>query len=805
MHTKSVNEEFMNGSDPDEIIKELFKSLLQRYQENLQEKMKGSDFAFDGVNYLYYNNNKISISRGGSYIDSPKWLKDKKSAVNQKNNDNKRFQYAVTLALNIDQINDHPERISKIKPFIEKYNWKDIDFPSTSKDWKKFELNNEVALNILYVPHGTKKIEIAYKSKHNLTREKQVILLMISNGENWHYLIVKNLSRLLRGITSNHDGDFYCLSCFHSYRTKNKLDAHKKIRENHDYCHIEMPTKDNNIIKYKQGEKSIKLPFIVYADLECLHEKMSTCYNTQEELSTTKINKHTPSGYSIFTHCSFDKSKNKLNYYRGEDCITKFCKYLRGNATKIINYEKKDRIPLTKKEEENYNNQKVCYICKKEFDKSDKKHHKVRDHCHYSGKYRGEAHNICNLKYKIPKEIPIIFHNCSTNDYHFIIKELVKEFEGNFECLGEINTFLVPIKKRIENKDMEITYKTKFIDSFRFMATSLPKLVDNLTEGIHSDKCINCKSDISYMKVIDETLIFRCFNCKRNYKKEINKELKERFAGTYKFCNNDLNKFVMLLRKGVYPHEYMDGWDKFSETSIPSKELFYSNLTMENITETDYIHANNVFKRFKLNNLGDYHDLYVQSDTWLFADVFENFRKACIKTYELDPAHFISLPGLAWQACLKKKTGVELELLTDYDMLLMIEEGIRGGICHAVHRYAKANNRYMKDYDESKESSYIQYLDANNLYGAAMYEKLPINGFKWVNDIFGINEKFVKSYDKKNSDKGYILEVDVDYPSKLHKLPSDMPFLPERMKINKTQKLVCNLHDKKNTLYILVY
>ena len=279
MHTKSINEEFMNGSDTDEIIKELFKSFLQRYQENLKEKMKGLDFAFDRVNYLYYNFNKISISRGGSYIDSPRWLKDKKSTVNQKNNDNKCFQYAVTLALNIDKINDHPERISKIKPFIEKYNWKDIDFPSTSKDWKKFEVNNEVALNILHVPHGTKKIEIAYKSKHNLTREKQVILLMISNDENWHYLIVKNLSRLLRGITSNHDGDFYCLNCFHSYGTKNKLDAHKKICENHDYCHIEMPTKDNNTIKYNQGGKSIKLPFIIYADLECLLGKMSTCYN----------------------------------------------------------------------------------------------------------------------------------------------------------------------------------------------------------------------------------------------------------------------------------------------------------------------------------------------------------------------------------------------------------------------------------------------------------------------------------------------------------------------------------------------
>ena len=388
MHTRSNDEEFMNGSDTDEIIKELFKSILQRNQENLQEKMRRSDFAFDGVKFLCYDFNKISISRGGSYIDSPKWLTNKKSIINPKNNDYKCFQYAVTLALNLDKINKNSQRISKIKPFIEEYNWKDIDFPSTSKDWKKFELNNEVALNILYVPHNTKKIEIAYKSKHNLTREKRVILLMISNGENWHYLTVKNLSRLLRGITNNHDGDFYCLNCFHSYRTKNKLEAHEKICENRDYCHVEMPTNDNNMIKYNQEEKSIKLPFVVYADLECLLEKMSTCYNNPEESSTTKINKHTPSGYSIFTHCSFDKSKNKLNYYRGEDCMTNFCKDLREHATKIINYDKRDMIPLTKKEEANYNNQKVCYICKKEFDNSDKKHHKVRDHCQYTGKYR---------------------------------------------------------------------------------------------------------------------------------------------------------------------------------------------------------------------------------------------------------------------------------------------------------------------------------------------------------------------------------------------------------------------------------
>ena len=184
----------------------------------------------------------------------------------------------------------------------------------------------------MYVPHGTKKISLAYKSKHNLNREEQVILLMISSGEKWYYTAVTRLSGLLRGVTYNHHDDFYCLNCFHTFRTKNKLEEHKKIRKNHDYCHVEMPTKDNSIIKYNQGEKSIKLPFVVYADLECLVEKMSTCQNNPNKSSTTEINKHTPSGYSINTHCSFDKTKNKLDYYRGKDCMKKFCEDLRTHS-----------------------------------------------------------------------------------------------------------------------------------------------------------------------------------------------------------------------------------------------------------------------------------------------------------------------------------------------------------------------------------------------------------------------------------------------------------------------------------------
>ena len=200
------------------------------------------------------------------------------------------------------------------------------------------------------MPYNTKKINIAYKSKNNLTKERQITLLMISDGQKWHYLVVKNLSGLLRGIASNHKEDFHCLNCFHSYRTENKLKAHKKICENHDYCHVEMPTKNNNIIKCNHGEKPMKLPFVIYADLKCLLEKMSNCINNPNESSTTKINKHTPPGYSILTHCSFDESKNKLNYYRGKDCMKKFSKDLREQASKIINYEKKKMIPLTAEE-----------------------------------------------------------------------------------------------------------------------------------------------------------------------------------------------------------------------------------------------------------------------------------------------------------------------------------------------------------------------------------------------------------------------------------------------------------------------
>ena len=257
---------------------------------------------------------------------------------------------------------------------------------------------------------------------------------------------------------------------------------------------------------------------------------------------------------------------------------------------------------------------------------------------------------------------------------------------------------------------------------------------------------------------------------------------------THEFCDKDINRFILLLRKRIYSYEYIYSWERFDETALPDKEAFYISLNMKGIISVDYRHAKRVYKELKLKNQGDHHDLYVKSDTILLADVFENCRNKCIEIYELDHAHFFSAPG------------VKPELLTDTDMLLMVQKGIRGGICQAIHKYAKANNKYMKNYDKNTTSSHLIYLDANNLYGWAMSQKLPVNDFEWVKKLSKFNECFIRNNDE-NNDKGYFLEVDVEYPKNLFSLHSDLPFLPERKKIGKCNKLIYDFHDKKN--YVL--
>ena len=250
------------------------------------------------------------------------------------------------------------------------------------------------------------------------------------------------------------------------------------------------------------------------------------------------------------------------------------------------------------------------------------------------------------------------------------------------------------------------------------MASSLSNLINNLSEeinrikckyGQHDKKCETCGIKYKFFEYInfkDDLIEYKCLYCNNNYQQKFDEKLKEWFSNTYKLSNHDNNKFILLLQKGVYSYGYMDVWEKFNET-LPEKDDFYNHLNMEDITDADYVHAKRVCKDFEIKNLGEYHDLYVQSNTLLLADVFENFRNMYLKIYELNPAKFLSVPALACQAALKR-TKVKLDLLTGIGILLMAEKGIRGGICESIYQYAKDSNKFMKDYDKNKESSYLQ-------------------------------------------------------------------------------------------------
>ena len=215
-------------------------------------------------------------------------------------------------------------------------------------------------------------------------------------------------------------------------------------------------------------------------------------------------------------------------------------------------------LPLTIEESQLYHKQKVSYIYKNKISTDDKK---VRNHCHFNGKHRRAAHNACNLNYKASKESPLVFHNGSSYDYHLIIKEPAKEIKES-KCLGENTeryiTFSVPVKN-----DKGKKYKIRFIDGFRLMSTSLSNLVDNLSDRLHSVNCTDCKTYLDYMSIKDDHLIFRCFECKQNYMKDFNKDLIKIFGNIYEFCKGDINKFILLFRKIIYPYECMDSWERF--------------------------------------------------------------------------------------------------------------------------------------------------------------------------------------------------------------------------------------------------
>ena len=372
-----------------------------------------------------------------------------------------------------------------------------------------------------------------------------------------------------------------------------------------------------------------------------------------------------------------------------------------------------------------------------------------------------------------------------------IIKELAEEFRIEIQYIPEdkekYKSFSIPIMYK-ECNNYKMPYNLRFINSNRFMMRTLESHVNNISQLYHC-KCSNKIKQEIRTKHSDKNIYTKCKTCTERSKQSID-SLKLKFPHTYQLSNGNTERFILLLKRSVYPYKYMDDWEKFNETEIPSIEDHYSNLHLENISKEDHKYAQKVRNTFNIKNLGEYNDLYVQLDTCQLAVTFEQFRSLCLKEYKLDPAYFCATPGLAFEACLNM-TKVELELLTDIDMVLMFAKGTRGGISQAIQGYASANNKYMPNYNSKAPSTYLKYVDANNLYGYAMSKKLNINNFKWCDALEMFTSDFIKNYEE-DSDTGYLLEVDIDYPKELHESHRDLSFLS----IEK-EKLLSTLEDKE--------
>ena len=748
----------LDGTDEEELYNTMTERIIEKMATLQQAECSG--WRLHSIIKLELHTASYNPFRGETWIALPKELANKGAIINVKNNDNKCFLWCVLRALNPCEKNS--ERLDKkLKEKENTLNMEGIEYPVSLKDIDKFERQNQ-SISITVFGYEEKSV-YPLRNSNNTNREHDIILILIKKEGVNHYCIVKNLSRLLSSQVSKHDGKkYFCKRCLNPFSSQKALDKHEEYCGNYEAVKINMPEK-GTMLKFKNYHRGEKVPFVIYADFESCIKSIHTCDLNPESSYTKQYQKHEPISFYYYIKC-FDSKVYlpiKERSYTGKNAEQVFLKYLEEDIKMIGNIPKKEII-FGEKEKERYNEETRCWICKGEFDDKDKNKDKVKDHCHYTGRYRGAAHNECNLNYRKPNFTPVVFHNLSGYDSHLFIKNLGFS-EGNIDCIPNNEEKYISFSKKIQvgtypkkalDADGDIFYEQKpiyhairFIDSFKFMATSLEKLVNNLPK----DDCIN---------------------------------LSLYYSG---------NKFNLLARKGVYPYEYMDSLEKLKETALPPKEAFYSRLNDGGISDEDYAHAQNVWKTFKMEYFKDYHELYDKVDVLLLADVFENFRNICLKNYELDPAHYYTAPGLAWDAALKV-TDVNLELLSDIDMLLMVEKGIRGGVSMVSNRYGKANNKYMGDkFNSNEPSKYIQYLDANNLYGWAMSKPLPTHGFKWMKD----NE--LETWDLHSC----ILEVDLEYPKELHDLHNDYPLAPEQIVVNKVEKLIQNLWNKKK--YVIHY
>ena len=719
---------------------------LQMSKQNLLNQIsrwisEGSGWTIKSVDSHYLNIVKYEPMKGSSYIQLPSELRNpKKGLINMKNEDNECFRWCHIRHLNPQD--KYPQRIKKSdKEYVNKLDYSGVEFPIAVKHYNRIEKQNSININVF--GYENKQPYPIYVSKEN--NKDHMELLLVTEKENKHYVLIKDFNRFMYSQTKHEHRKHFCMHCLQCFSSERVLSNHKDIciQVNGTQA-IKMPNKDNNILKFNNFHKQQPVPFVIYADFESVLEKIHRCQQDGNKSYTEAYQTHTDCGFGYKVVCCYDDKYTKpIQIYRGEKAVYKFMenileevKYCKRVMKKYFNKP----LRMTEENEQEFKKATTCHICDKKYTEKDTR---VRDHCHITGKFRGSAHQECNLKLRInPKEIkiPVIFHNLKGYDSHFIMQEIgaiVKKHTYKNKKGEDKQMNINAIPNNME-KYMAFMIGTNltFIDSFQFMSSSLDKLVSNLpAEALK-------------------------YTSKRFQKEKLN----------------------LMTRKGIYPYDYMDSFEKFNKTELPTKEEFYSILNNEHISDEDYQHAKNVWNTFQLKTMGEYHDLYLKSDILLLADVFENFRKTCLQYYKLDPCHYFTSPGLSWDAMLKM-TNIQLELMTDIDMFQFIEKGLRGGISYIANRYAKANNKYMSEYDENMPSKYIIYLDANNLYGWAMSQYLPTGGFKWLTEK-QINKINLAQYNE-DSNKGLLIEADLEYPKELHDLHNDYPVAAERVCVNK--------------------
>lgn len=727
--------------------------------------------------------------RGRSYIKTPACIPPR-SVINIKNEDNRCFEWAILSAIYPVGFKAHPNRPKKYQAHLGELNFTGISFPVKVTDIPKIEYQNPgLSVNVFGWKGGLYPLHVS-------KREGRAIDLLLINDRKepgkTHYVWIKDLPRMLYKNSNHKERKHPCRRCLHIFSTEKLLEDHKNDCQGIDKKpqRTVMPEEGKNILKFANYRKQMRAPFIIYADFEALNIPVEGRTCDPGKSCTRQIAKQTPCSYCyVIVRC--DGVAKAPVLYRGENAVEHFLESLQAELIEINEvFREPAYMVMTVNDRKSFANATDCHICGEELG-----HDKVRDHCHITGKYRGAAHKACNLQLRIssdgeyycrktekmkkkrPTKVPVIFHNLRGYDGHLIMSAL-----GKSEAAEDQKISCIP-----NNMEKYMTFsigQLQFIDSLQFMNSSLDKLAANTSE-LWTATCGMCREPVGIRGAIardgdDVISSGKCGKCKADVSKRTPwTTLVTRFPHMIA-QTAAVNQAHLLLRKGVYPYEHVDSFERFDERQLPPKEAFYSQLTREHIDDADYQHGQKIWSAFRCQTLGEYHDIYLRTDVLLLADVFETFRNTSMQNYDLDPANYFSAPGMSWDALLKK-TKVQLELLTDIDMHLFSEKGLRGGVCMASKRFAKANNPMCPDYDNTMPTNWIMYLDANNLYGWAMSQLLPVGGFQWTNPE--VDEVLATSDDAA---EGYILEVDMEYPEQLHDSHNDNPLAPEALVVPET-------------------